>query len=361
MAVPKSSLTTWAQYLAARMAVTAVTMSDVQMNLARAAGIGRAWYNIDLWAEHETGSHLDVLRSWLHRKFLRHRRTRALRHLAWAFPEKSLSHREQLARRSFEHLLELAIEILYTPRLIHHDSWPSRVGLGNLGPALDILCSNRPKLLITGHLGNWEVLGYFIALLGFPIEALARPIDNPLINRWLLEIRQRRGLRVLTKWNATDRMVEVLRGGGALGFIADQNAGDKGIFVPFFGHLASTYKSIGLLAITHNAPMICGYALRQGSGYRYELDVADIIHPEDWSKQPDPLYYITARYSRAMEMMIRQSPAQYLWMHRRWKSRPRHERLGKPMPASLQRNLESLPWMEQTTLDRLKDPMPTVN
>ncbi len=164
-------------------------------------------------------------------------------------------------------------------------------------------------------------------------------------------VREKRGLRIITKWDATDRMLEVLNNGGSLGFIADQNAGDRGLFVPFFGKLASTYKSIGLLAMNQKVPIVCGYARRCNDQMGYELGTTDIIYPQDWQAASNPLYYITARYMRAIEEMVRRWPAQYLWMHRRWKSRPRHERLGKPMPSSLRRNLESLPWMDQATLE----------
>ena len=192
-----------------------------------------------------------------------------------------------------------------------------------------------------------------------PRNAIARPLDNPLVNDWLLGIRERRGMRIITKWDATDVMQDVLNGGGTLGFIADQNAGDRGLFVPFFGRLASTYKSIGLLAMMQSVPIVCGYAHRVGAGFDYELGAQDIIYPDDWADQPDPLFYISARYNRAMEMMIRKRPYQYLWMHRRWKSRPRFERLGKPMPAAMRHKLEALPWMDQPTMDRLLQPLPS--
>ena len=94
---------------------------------------------------------------------------------------------------------------------------------------------------------------------------------------------------------------------------------------------------------------------------KYDVGVVDLIRPDDWAGRKDPLYYSTARYCRAIETMICLQPHQYLWMHRRWKSRPRYERLGKPMPASLQRNLESLPWMDQPTLDQLLNPSTTIN
>jgi KDO2-lipid IV(A) lauroyltransferase len=245
--------------------------------------------------------------------------------------------------------------------MLHLDTWARHTRIVNLGSALEMLNAQQPCIVLTGHLGNWEVLGYLLAVLGYDINALARPIDNPLINDWLLGIRERKGLKIITKWDATDRMLGVLRQGGALGFIADQNAGDRGLFVPFFGRLASTYKSIGLLAMRKQVPVVCGYAHRverQERVYSFEIGVVDVIRPEDWQGFRDPLYYITARYIRAIETMIRMKPEQYLWMHRRWKSRPRHEREGKPMPAALQRNLEELPWMTPAELEQLKQPAP---
>ena len=126
------------------------------------------------------------------------------------------------------------------------------------------------------------------------------------------------------------------------------------MFVPFFGRLASTYKSIGLLAMRYSVPIVAGCAIRLDNRFHYEISYTDIIRPEEWSVQPDPLYYITARYSRAIEMMVRRSPEQYLWIHRRWKSRPKFERDGEPMPARMIQKLEQLPWMTQAELDRLR-------
>ena len=71
--------------------------------------------------------------------------------------------------------------------------------------------------------------------------------------------------------------------------------------------------------------MIIGYARRRGDEFEFDMGITDIIYPEDWDNQPDELYYITARYTRAIETFIREDPTQYLWIHRRWKTRPRHE------------------------------------
>jgi KDO2-lipid IV(A) lauroyltransferase len=337
MARPKTAFAMWAQYLGARLAEMVLTMRPVARNIGDAALAGQILYRLD-----------------------RRHRARASHNLRMVFPEWDDDRRDDIARRSFQHLLKLVVEVVYSPRLMHRDSWSRhcRLHLEDLSPAVRLLNSGKPVLMITGHVGNWEIMGTLLALLGYPVEALARPLDNPLINDWLTGIREERGLKLITKWNATDRMLDVIGRGGALGFIADQNAGDRGLFVPFFGKLASTYKSIGLLAISQQVPIICGYAHRVSDAFDYEFGTTDIIHPHDWQGQADPLFYVTARYMRAIELMVRRAPEQYLWVHRRWKSRPRFERLGKPAPASLRQNLEALPWMDAREVDRALEPLP---
>ena len=162
-------------------------------------------------------------------------------------------------------------------------------------------------------------------------------------------------MRVITKWGAIPVLQEVLRTNGRAGFIADQDAGEQGLFVPFFGRLASSYKAIGLLALRYNVPIMGGFARRIGSRFEYELSTLDVIRSEDWADHPDPLFYITARYTRAIEKAIRQAPDQYLWAYRRWKSRPRHEREGRQMPSRMIAKLESLPWLTPPEIDRIVD------
>src|SRR5690606_26149235 len=147
----------------------------------------------------------------------------------------------------------------------------------------------------------------------FESAAVARPLDNPYINRWLMGVRQRQGQRILDKKGATTIVTDVLDAGGVVSFIADQNAGTKGLFVDFFGRKASTYKSIGLLAMRYRAPIIIGYSRRPDDQFRFRIGVNDIIYPHQWDSADDPLRYITQRYTRAIEDFIREDPGQYLW------------------------------------------------
>ena len=104
--------------------------------------------------------------------------------------------------------------------------------------------------------------------------------------------------------------------------LADQDAGQRGLFVDFFGRPASTHKAIALLAIEHQAPVVVGVARRVGPGFRYEIRCADVIEPDEFTGTADDARLLTQRYTSALEELIRQDPTQYLWLHRRWKHQP---------------------------------------
>jgi len=325
----RSHLRNLAEYVPARLAAALMQCFPPERNMMTCAAIGRAY-------------------ATLHSRH----RERAMTHLRYAFPHLDDAARRRIAVTSIEHLFQLAaVDAVSMGRLIRPETWHRHLHFEQASSAIPLLNADRPALLLTGHCGNWELLGFGMSVVGYPMAALARPLDNPLLNRWALGIRQAWGLEVLTKWGATPRMQSIIEGGGRLGFIADQNAGDHGLFVPFFGRLASAYKSIGLLAMKYDTPVIIAMAKRRRPAVDYDIVVGDIIQPEDWAQQEDPLYYLTARYTKALESLVEACPSQYLWIHRRWKSRPRHVRQGKPMPASLERKIRSLPWIDDSAAD----------
>ncbi len=319
------------QYAAARTVAASFSAFDPDQNLETARLVGR-----------------------LYARGSARRRERARTGVARAFPDLPVDTQRAIVDASIGHMFGLfMVDAFAMPRVVGHENWHERVRLGNVGRAMRHLTSDRPCLFVTGHVGNWEILGYVLALVGFRMTALARPLDNRFLNDWLLGVRQRTGLEVITKWGATDEIQGVIEAGGKVGFIADQNAGEDGLFVPFFSRLASTYKSIPLLALRYEIPVVCGYARRLDGCFRYELRVTDVIEPEDWADADDPMLYVGARFNRAIEWMIRESPDQYLWVHRRWNSRPKHEREGLPMPDRMRRKLAALPWMTEALLAEL--------
>lgn len=300
-------------YLGVRVVAAIFHCFPINANLNTARLLGAMWF------------HMPRRVPILGRAFAKHR-DRAEEHIRLAMPELPPAEVSRIAKASMQSLAMLVIELLFTPRRINAWTWGQYVRLNNLGPAVRVLLGRTGCIMLTAHYGNWELLGYTLASLGFDIVAVMRPLDNEYLNNYLMSQREPSGLQLLYKKGATRSMDDVLQDRGALCFIADQNAGSKGIFVDFFGRKASTYKSIGLMAIHHRVPIVCGYARRIGTRFEYEIGVNRIIQPEEWQGRPDELHWITQEFSSAIEAFVREVPEQYLWIHRRWKSQPRDSR-----------------------------------
>ncbi len=252
-------------------------------------------------------------------------RKRALDNLRSSFPEKTERWIWQTAKTSFEQIAMLAFDILLTPRIVKKCNWRKYSCYKNIERTKWLIQENRGLILLTAHYGNFEIIGYMLGLFGFNIYSIARPLDNKYINNYLYGIRQRAGQKIVDKKGASQMMPKITASGATLCFIADQDAGRKGIFVDFFGRKASTYKSIALLAITNNTPIGIGYSRRIDNRFYFEVGVNRIIMPEEWKDKPDPIIWITAEYTKAIEQFIREDPTQYWWLHRRWKHRPKDE------------------------------------
>ena len=283
---------------------------------------------------------------------------RTRQHLRIAFPQADPYEVERLAIASYEHLCQLGIEIARTPRTMNTDSVLEHVEFRNVEAGLNAIVSGRPCIVMTGHCGNWEVLANTAALLGIPMHAIYRPLDFEPLDNWIRRERSRPGIIMVDKFGVMHQLPKLMEQGACPGFVADQNAGERGVFVPYFGRLASSYKSVGLLALKFNATIISGAAhrLHRPDGkMRFRFTIHDTFGPEDWSTHPDPLFYLTARYRRALEIAVREAPEQYLWMYRIWKSRPRHERLNKPFPDKLREHLRLLPWMTEDDVARIEE------
>ena len=294
-------------YVAVRLVSVAMHTFPINANLQTAKLLGSGLFLID-----------------------RKHRERALANLRRSFPDMSEPQRVELARRSMQQMIMLFVEVLFTTRLIRIDTWCQYVELDNFKEVLEMLLRReRGLILLTGHYGNWEILGYVLATLGFETTSIARPLDNPYVSRFLFGVREKTGQKIIAKKGATPEVTTAMENKGAVGFIADQNAGSKGVFVDFFGRKASTYKSIALVAMQYEVPVIIGYARRVGDCFRFKMGVQDIIRPEDWESQDDPLRYITQRYTKAIEDIVRVDPGQYWWVHRRWKTRPKGEAAEK--------------------------------
>jgi KDO2-lipid IV(A) lauroyltransferase len=231
--------------------------------------------------------------------------------------------RNRIVRAVYLHFCMMLVEILHIPRKLHPTTWRDRITLIGHEAVLDRLISGGPMIMLTGHFGNWEMAGYLFGVFGFPPNSVARTLDNPFLDAFLRRFRERTGQRLIPKSGGYDEMLAVLQTGGILSFLADQDAGQRGMYVDFFGRPASTHKAIALLAIQHKAPVVVGYARRIGPGFRYEVGCDAIIEPEEWTGTADDARLLTQRYTSSIERFVRRDPEQYLWLHRRWKHQPK--------------------------------------
>lgn len=292
----------WFLYVFLRIVIAFLFLFKVETSLAFARFLGRL-----LWKHYHRG------------------RQRALDNLRASFPEKSEEWLCQTGRRSLEHFAMLGVDLLFTPRLVSKHNWRDYARYHNVERTKWLMQEKKGLIMVTGHYGNFEILGYILGLSGFDIYTVARPLDSTFISRYIYGIRERAGQRMINKRGAVEAMTAISERGGTICFIPDQDAGRKGIFVYFFGRKASTFKSIGLLAITYNLPIVVGYSKRVDNRFFFDIGVTRIIMPQEWADKDDPLTWITAEYTKAIEDFVRQDPTQYWWLHRRWKTRPKEE------------------------------------
>lgn len=251
------------------------------------------------------------------------RRT-GIRNLEIAFPEMPEDERLRLLRGSFASLGRLLGEFSQLPRatpeslreLIEYDE----VGLAHLREAER---TKRGVIFLTGHLGVWELHSFGWSALEYPLSFLVRPLDNPRVEELIESIRTRFGNRAIDKQSAARQALRVLRQGGTLGILSDLNTQTReGVFVPFFGKLACTTAGIATLALKTDAVVIptCAVWNKERQRYFFHGDPpVELVRTGDHEKD---IEVNTARFAAAVERMVRLYPDQWLWIHKRWKTRP---------------------------------------
>ena len=263
--------------------------------------------------------------AWLAYRVDRRHRLVAADNLRHAFPELSPAAIDRLVRGCYRHFVRLVVEMARLPREVRVHNWRRWAALGNGGAIMRHVLGERPVLVVTGHLGNWELAGYVFGAVGFRTYAIARVLDNPHLERFLKRFRQMTGQTVIAKKDDFARLNDALRRGGKVATLADQDAGPRGVFVDFFGRPASAHKAVALMALEFDAVMLVVGVPRTRAGYVIHCE--EVIDPREYAGRPDAVRAITQRYHAALERVVRRHPEQYFWLHRRWKTRPRGEAL----------------------------------
>jgi KDO2-lipid IV(A) lauroyltransferase len=174
-------------------------------------------------------------------------------------------------------------------------------------------------ILLCGHYGNFELCNYMMGVLGFHTYAIARPLDNVILDRFLLTFRSASGQHIIPKDGCAPKLDALMAAGGALGFLVDTHAGPKGCYVNFFGRPASTHKAIAVFAKGYQAPMVFCFGRRNGGIMRHDIGGVDQIDVRALPVSETGIQELTEWFTARLESTIRVDPTQYWWVHRRWK------------------------------------------
>ncbi|HSJ15163.1 MAG TPA: lysophospholipid acyltransferase family protein [Longimicrobiales bacterium] len=259
---------------------------------------------------------------------LRIRRAQAETNVRRAFPERDESWVQRVVRDSYRHLGRETVVMLRLSRLT-----PERVRERTELVDFEkhertVREGGRGMVVVAGHLGNWELGAAMAAARGIPMDAIAVRQKNPFFDRYIVRTRRRLGVEIIYRHRASRQALRALRAGHAVAFAADQNAGRSGLFVPFFGRPASTFRGAALMAVRTGAPLLLAVPLRQPDG-SYRMRLEDVAVDRE-GELDDVVYRLTAAFTAQLEAAVRAEPGQYLWQHRRWRTRPPEERPAPP-------------------------------
>ena len=242
-----------------------------------------------------------------------------------AFPHWPVERRRATARRMWEHLFLMICEIAHVPRKIHETNFRDYVHVapGSRREMLRLLLDQRPITIVSGHFGNFEVGSYVTGLLGFPTFAVARPLDNPRLDRFIKQFRAEHGQTILPKQGSARQISSALEAGQSLAILCDQWAGSKGCWVDFFGRATSCHKAIAVFPLASRTPLVVSYAKRLTRPMQFEFACYDTADPAQSGDVLASVRELTQWYNLRLEEIIRATPDQYWWLHRRWKGKPR--------------------------------------
>ena len=290
------------EYGAARSILTGLGMLPRPLAVSLGLGLGRIAYTF--------GGRL--------------RRTGA-RNLQLAFPEMSEKERASILRGCFANLGRLLGEFSRLSRATP-ESLRSMIeceGIENLEAAR---AAGRGVILFTGHLGAWELSSFALSAFGYPMSFLARRIDNPKVEKIIERTRTRFGNRSIDKRSAARPILRTLRAGGTVGILVDLNTHPhEAIFVDFFGIPASTTSGLATLALRTGAAVLPVFIPWDEERRRFVLRVDPPLNIERTGDEAEDVNRLTSLFTSIIESYVRRFPGQWLWIHRRWNTRPAGE------------------------------------
>ena len=247
------------------------------------------------------------------------------RQVSAAFPGLAANEVMRIARESYGNLGRTTIETAVLPKFTPAEVAALVDVTDDWAIIEETVARGMGVILVSGHLGNWELGAAYVSSRGVHMEAVARRMQNSLFDKYLTDTRLRVGVHVIHDSDAVRRVPRVVRAGGVVGFLFDQGAvGLASTWVPFFGRYAKTPRGPAVFGLRLNAPIVFTCAVREPSG-RYSMKFEEIVVARTGDTESD-VEAIVAEYTRTLERWVRRYPEQYFWQHRRWK----HQRPGTP-------------------------------
>ncbi|HET9399636.1 MAG TPA: lysophospholipid acyltransferase family protein [Candidatus Acidoferrales bacterium] len=246
--------------------------------------------------------------------------------LALAFPDWSDARRSETIRRMVVQLGWMAGEFSQFPKY-SRTNISSIVSLEGHENFLAARANGKGVLILTGHIGAWELSPYAHALYGYPLSFLARAVENSKVDELVNRYRGLAGNEPIEKNRAAREMLRILGRGETIGILADQNTlPEEGVFVDFFGVPACTTSGLARIALRTGAAVVPGYVLWDDPSAIYRLCFEPSVQLARSGDEEQDVLENTARFAKVIERVIREHPDQWVWVHKRWKTRPPGEK-----------------------------------
>jgi len=246
-------------------------------------------------------------------------RRKALHHLQAALGgERSLEDRQRIALESFRNLGRTFFEVLNLDRLTRHDI-NRLVRFEGEGALKAAAAGGRGVLFVTAHIGNWELMGRVVSM-HHPLAVVAAPIYDRRVEKIMIGLRAAHGIETLVRDSpgSLKRLIAMLRRGGVVGLLIDQDTKTDGVFVPFFHQQAFTPTGPASLAFRTGASVVVGFIVREGRE-RHRIIIHGPLDISSTGQTERDVREQTARFTKMIEEQVRKTPEQWIWMHRRWK------------------------------------------